>query len=60
MGLFKSLTIMLIGFFTLSMVNSQKKTVEKVPIIGPFINKNVDTYKAEIIISVIAIVFLFL
>jgi hypothetical protein len=60
MGLFKALTIMLIGFFTLSMVNSNIDTVEKIPIIGPFIKKHIGLYKTEIIISIIALVFLFL
>lgn len=60
MGLFKALTIMLIGFFTLSMVNSNIDTVEKIPIMGPFIKKHIANYKTEIIISIIALVFLFL
>ena len=60
MGLFKALTIMLIGFFVLSMLNSNIDTVEKIPIIGPFIKKHIAKYKTEIIISIIALVFLFL
>tara|TARA_B100001093_G_scaffold467379_1_gene486520 strand:- start:436 stop:618 length:183 start_codon:yes stop_codon:yes gene_type:complete len=60
MGLFRSLTVLLVGFFAIMLLNKNKALVKNIPILGPYIDKNVDAYRAEIIIALIAIVFLFI
>ncbi len=59
MGLFKSLTVLLVGFFGIFMLN-KRDSLKSIPIFGDFVHKNVDKYKAELIVIFIALVFLFI
>jgi|TARA_Y100000389_G_scaffold199406_1_gene237720 hypothetical protein len=58
MGLFRALTVVLIGFFSISLLNSKNEIIKKFPVIGPIIDQNVEKYKPEIIVILIALVFL--
>ena len=60
MGLFRSLTVLLVGFFAIMILNKNKALVKNIQILGHYIDKNIDTYRAEIIVALIAIVFLFI
>ncbi len=57
MGLFRGLTVILIGFVAIGLL---KKTeyVEKVPLIGGILSDNLEKYRQEILVVIIAFVFL--
>ena len=59
MGLFKALTVLLVGFFGIFMLN-KRDSLKSIPVLGDFVHKNVDKYKAELIVAFIALVFLFI
>ena len=59
MGLFKALTVLLVGFFGIFILN-KRDTVKSIPIVGDFVHKNIDKYRAELIVAFTAIVFLFI
>jgi len=59
MGLFKALTVLLVGFFGIFILN-KRDTVKSIPIFGEFIHKHIDKYRAELIVAFMAIVFLFI
>lgn len=59
MGLFKALTVLLAGFFGIFILN-KRDSLKSIPIFGDFIHKNLDKYKAELIVAFIALLFLFI
>ena len=56
MGLFTGLTVVLVGFFTISLLKNNMNSVEKMPFVGKMVSENVDKYRAEIIVIAIAII----
>lgn len=61
MGLFRALTVILVGMFSISLLKSDN--IQKLPL--PYLNKFLDEkivkkYKPEIVVILIAIVFLFI
>ncbi len=56
MGLFRGLTVVLVGFVAISLLKNNIETIEKIPFIGKHISDNVEKYRAEIIVVAIAIV----
>ena len=56
MGLFRGLTVVLVGFFAISLLKNNMESVEKMPLVGKLVSENVDRYRAEIIVIAIAIV----
>lgn len=59
MGLFKALTVLLVGFFGIFILN-KRDTVKSIPLVGDFVHRNIDKYRAELIVAFMAIVFLFI
>ena len=56
MGLFRGLTVVLVGFFAISLLKNNMESVEKIPLAGKLVSENVDRYRAEIIVIAIALV----
>ena len=56
MGLFRGLTVVLVGFFIISLLKNNMESVEKVPFVGRMVSENVERYRAEIIVVAIALV----
>lgn len=57
MGLFRGLTVVLIGFFAISLLKGDNlESVKKIPLIGELIGNNVEKYKPEIVTIAIALV----
>lgn len=56
MGLFRGLTVVLVGFFIISLLKNNMASVEKVPFVGTMVSENVERYRAEIIVVAIALV----
>lgn len=56
MGLFRGLTVVLVGFFVISLLKNNMESVEKVPLVGRMVSENVERYRAEIIVVAIALV----
>ena len=56
MGLFRGLTVILIGFAAIGLLK-KKEYVKDIPLLGPLLVNNVDKYKQEIIVIIIALVF---
>ena len=54
MGLFRGLTVFVVGIFVLSMITKYKKSLKKIPIVGPFITDAVLKHKEYVIILAIA------
>lgn len=59
MGLFKALTVLLVGFFGIFILN-KRDTVKSIPLVGDFVHKHIDKYRAELIVAFMALVFLFI
>ena len=57
MGLFRGLSVVLIGFFAISLLKGNNlESIKKIPLIGELIGNNVEKYKAEIVTIAIALV----
>ena len=57
MGLFRGLTVILIGFLAISLLK-KRDNFKHVPVIGSLLHDNIDKYKEEIVVIMIAFVFL--
>jgi hypothetical protein len=56
MGLFRGLTVILIGFLAISLLK-KRDNFKNVPVIGPLLHDNIDKYKEEIVVIMIAFAF---
>ena len=57
MGLFRGLTVVLIGFFAISLLKGDNlESIKKIPLIGELISNNVEKYTPEIVTIAIALV----
>lgn len=57
MGLFRGLTAILVGFLAISLLK-KRDNFKNIPVIGPLIHDNIDKYKEEIVVLMIAFVFI--
>jgi len=55
MGLFRALTVLLVGFFTLSLITTHKDKLKVIPFVGDYANNKFLQYKEMIIIIIIAL-----
>jgi hypothetical protein len=56
MGLFRGLTVVLIGFLAISLLK-KRDSFKNVPVIGQLLHDNIDKYKEEIVVLMIAFIF---
>ena len=57
MGLFRGLTVILIGFLAINILK-KRENIQNIPLIGQPLHDNLDKYKEEIVVIMIAFVFL--
>lgn len=55
MGLFRALLILVIGIFYIQITNKFNKNINKVPIIGETLKKNIEKHKDYMIVIALAL-----
>ena len=56
MGLFRGLTVILIGFLAINILK-KRENIQNIPLIGQPLYDNLDKYKEEIVVLMIAFAF---